>query len=179
MRRPPAILLACLGLAACLDPADPSDAARQALQDGRASLAALGLAPAAGREGERALAGRDAAAPPPPELELRLAGPAPAQASALAGHTPEAVLARLGEPALRRQEGSAHIWLYTAGGCQVDVIFYPGAGGLRVGFAQARAGGLAQRSEAACLRDVAAEGRRRSGGGAALAPGAAPADLGA
>ena len=66
----------------------------------------------------------------------------------------------LGEPALRRAEGPVSIWLYSAAGCQLDVMFYPSAQGPRVAHVQARAGGFAQRTEAACLRDLAAGARR-------------------
>ncbi len=85
----------------------------------------------------------------------------PASATALTGSGPERLVAMLGEPALRRAEGAVSIWLYSAAGCQLDVMFYPGAEGPRVAHVQARAGGFAQRTEAACLRDLAASARRR------------------
>lgn len=140
-------------LAACTpDPAEEAARARAALDSHRASMQALG-APATPR-----------AAPAPRGGATR--------ASQYIGATPEALLAALGEPSLRREEGGAAVWLYAAGGCQLDVVFYAGAQGLRVAHVQARAGGLNQRTEAACLRDIQAAARR--------APiGSAPAELGA
>ena len=41
-------------------------------------------------------------------------------------------------------------------------MFYPGTDGPRVAYVQARAGGFAQRTEAACLQDLAAQARRRA-----------------
>jgi hypothetical protein len=89
-------------------------------------------------------------------------GPAeapPASAGALLGAGPEQLLARFGAPQLRREEAGAQIWLYATPACQLDLVLYPEAGTARVAHAQARAGGLAQRTEAACLREIAA--RRR------------------
>jgi hypothetical protein len=52
----------------------------------------------------------------------------------------------------------AAVWLYSTGGCQLDVVLYPGPqGGPQVAHVQARAGGLAQRTEASCLRDIASQ----------------------
>lgn len=141
----------------------------------RASLAALGpveerpappplplSAPAA-----PARASRPAAALPPPGPRalppLPPPGPPeppPARAAALIGARPEQLLARLGAPALRREEGGAQIWLYASPACHLDLVLYPEAGGLRVAHAQARAQGMARRSEAACLGEIAA---RRGG----------------
>ncbi|MBX6375197.1 MAG: hypothetical protein IRZ13_13310, partial [Acetobacteraceae bacterium] len=104
------------------------------------------------------------------------AGPPPSEARELLGLPEEAVVRRLGEPVLRRPEGPAEVWLYTARSCALDVILYrdepprpgplraaggpgrgmEGAGGvLRVAFAAARATGAEPRSEAACLREIA------------------------
>ncbi len=72
-------------------------------------------------------------------------------------------MAALGEPALRREEGGASVWLYSGAGCHLDIVLYPsreGGGGLRVAHVQARAGGIAQRSEATCLRELADRPRR-------------------
>jgi len=79
-------------------------------------------------------------------------------ASALMGASPAVVRATLGEPMLRREEGPAEVWLYAGGGCQLDIVMYPSESGPRVAHVQARAGGLAQRTEASCLRDLAAQG---------------------
>jgi len=84
-----------------------------------------------------------------------------AQTSSLLGASPEAVRAALGEPLLRRSEGPAEVWLYSGGGCQVDIVLYPASSGPRVAHVQARAGGLAQRTEASCLRDIASQGAAR------------------
>ena len=92
----------------------------------------------------------------------------PSRASQYVGATPAALLAALGEPSLRREEGGAAVWLYAAGGCQLDVVFYAG----RVAHVQARAGGITQRTEAACLRDIQAAARRTPAGNP-------PAELGA
>jgi hypothetical protein len=80
------------------------------------------------------------------------ARPAAGEAAAvLAGAAPEAVIARFGEPLLRRQEGDAEIWLYAGAGCHLDIVFYPAedAGAPRVAHAATRAD--APGSDAACL----------------------------
>lgn len=76
------------------------------------------------------------------------------------GASPEALHAALGEPLLRRNEGQAQIWLYAGAGCQLDVVFYASEAGPRVAHIQARAGGITQRSEASCLRDISAQAAR-------------------
>lgn len=136
--------------------AGEAERTRAALDSHRASMQALGR-PVAPRPAPAA------AAPAP-----RTAG----RASQFIGATPATLLEALGEPSLRREEGGASVWLYAAGGCQLDVVFYSGGQGLRVAHVQARAGGIAQRTEAACLRDIQAAGRRPPAGGA-------PAELGA
>jgi len=95
----------------------------------------------------------------------------PGQVSSLLGASPEAVRTALGEPLLRRSEGPAQVWLYSGGGCQVDIVLYPSEAGPRVAHVQARAGGLAQRTEASCLRDIASQGA--SQGNARTIPGGA------
>jgi hypothetical protein len=105
----------------------------------------------------------DAAPPPRVIPEAHGAAPAPPRAetgSGLVGATPEALRAQLGEPLLRRSEGPAQIWLYAAGGCQLDIVLYAGEAGPRVAHIQARAGGIAQRSASACLRDLSAQATR-------------------
>ncbi len=143
-------------------------AAQQALADGRASLAALG-APAARpapapepREPARLRPLRTDSLPPatPPRAPGTVPSHLPANAAGLSGSAPERILEWLGEPALRRAEGQISIWLYAGAGCQLDVMFYPSPEGPRVAYVQARAGGFAQRTEAACLRDLAAQARR-------------------
>lgn len=160
-------LIPLLALLACApDPAREAELARAALDSHRASLAALGQPappPAA------ATTPRPAA--PPPATPPRAAAAA-ARASQFLGASPEALVAALGEPALRRDEGGAAVWLYAAGGCQLDVVFYREGPGLRVAHVQARAGGLAQRTESSCLRDIQAQRRTPAAGGP-------PAELGA
>ena len=183
-----AALLALLALAGCASEPDWTAAAQQALADGRASMAALGAPGPATvpvpREPGRIRPLRTANMPPAPRTDAAAglaptpanlpagprtaaaAGPVampanlPATAAALAGSPPERLLALLGEPSLRRAEGPVSIWLYAAAACQLDVMFYPSAEGPRVAHVQARAGGFAQRTETACLRDLAAGARR-------------------
>ncbi|MBX6747460.1 MAG: hypothetical protein IRY87_35975 [Acetobacteraceae bacterium] len=135
------MLLALLP-AACASAEEREAAAFQAaIASSRASLAAL--AP-------------EAAAPasPPPSQTL------PGTAAALfLGTAPETVQRRLGEPSLRRVEGSAEIWLYAGDACALDLVLYPGPGGLRVGHAAARASGTESVTEADCLQDLAAGAR--------------------
>jgi hypothetical protein len=143
---PRSCFLFFLLLAACSS-GETGDEARSALDNHRTTLRVLG-APAA-PSGARVL-------PVAAVMPGRLAeGPAPRQASQFMGAGPETVLSALGEPSLRREEGGASVWLYASGGCQLDIVLYPGAQGPRVAHVQARAGGLAQRTEAACLRDIA------------------------
>lgn len=145
----PLLLPACAG-----GPDREVEAAQAALASHRASLEALGAPPSAAprRTVPARVPGRMAgpAATPRPT-------PAPRVASALLGASPEAIRATLGEPMLRRGEGPAEVWLYAGGGCQLDIVMYPSDAGPRVAHVQARAGGLAQRTEASCLRDLAAQ----------------------
>ena len=163
----------------CTAGPDWNAATQQALADGRASLAAVAPPPPAPREPERIRPLRTAgllpapgvattpppaqpAAGDPPSVEPGTAPSSlPSSTVGLTGNGPDQMLALLGEPALRRAEGPVSIWLYSAAGCQLDVLFYPGTQGPRVAHVQARAGGFAQRTEAACLRDLAAGARRR------------------
>lgn len=141
--------IAALGLAACGPTSeDAGEAARQAIAGARITLTEAPPAPAP-------------APPPPPPPALPLAGQEPEHATSLAGRTPEQLRQALGEPSLRRAEGPVVVWLYAAAGCQLDVMFYETPEGARVAYAQARAGGFAQRSEAACLAAILQEGRRR------------------
>lgn len=145
--------LLLLLLAACTS-GENGEAARSALDNHRTTLRVLG-APAA-PSGPRALPVAAAVPGRFAEGPGRLAeGPGPRQVSQFMGAGPETVLSALGEPSLRREEGGASVWLYASGGCQLDIVLYPGAQGPRVAHVQARAGGLAQRTEAACLRDIA------------------------
>jgi len=128
-------LLALPLLNACgSNPTREAEATRAVLDSQRATMGALGQPPRAPAAGGMA---------------------APGTVAELVGATPDMLLARLGTPQLRRPEGDAEIWLYSGGGCQLDLLLYTSPGGLRVLHAQARAGGLGQRTEAACLRDIA------------------------
>ena len=158
-------LAGCALLVGCAAEPDWNAAAQQALADGRASLAVLGApTPAATRpsprEPSRIRPLRASSLPAAPLIATPAFAP-PDSTASLAGSGPDRLVALLGEPMLRRAEGPVSIWLYSAAGCQLDVMFYPSAEGPRVGFVQARAGGFAQRTEAACLRDLAAGARHR------------------
>ncbi|WP_207538008.1 hypothetical protein [Sabulicella rubraurantiaca] len=134
-------LLWLLPLVACApDTAREAEMAHATMESHRATLQALtGEAPAPSS--------------PTPAAPSRPAPPRQSVSQFL-GASLAALLEALGEPTLRRDEGSASVWLYATGGCQLDVVLYPGAGGPRVAHVQARAGGLTQRTEAACLRDL-------------------------
>ncbi len=58
-------------------------------------------------------------------------GPRPTAATELLGARPDTVRRWLGEPALRRAEGTAEVWLYAGPGCALDLVLYPEHGGLR------------------------------------------------
>ncbi|HZF77085.1 MAG TPA: hypothetical protein VE033_14765 [Acetobacteraceae bacterium] len=131
-------------VAACAVPdpaADPAEALQGAAAQARAAV-----------PGAEARAEPRAASAAP---QRRTPAAPPTQAAQLVGHGPDAVTALFGEPRLRRPEGQAEVWHYTATGCHLDLFFYREGGTLRVAFAQARAMGTAQRPEAACLRDMA------------------------
>lgn len=152
------VLLVLLG-AGCAQPdrADPVVVLQQALASHQASLASVApRTPTAGGEGSVAppAAPRSGAA-----AVAAVAAPdiSPTVVGQLVGQPPAAVTAWLGQPRLRREEGSAEIWHYQAPQCHLDLVFYrdeqpPAA--LRVAFAAARAIGTARRNESACLRDI-------------------------
>jgi hypothetical protein len=126
----------------------------QALRDTRASLAALGL-PSAPEAPQTA---RPAPLPPPARsasVPRREGTSPPAAAAALQGREPEAVISALGEPALRRREGEAEIWLYQAPDCRLDLVFYPDASRLVLAHAAARASGARRLTESACMGAIA------------------------
>ena len=158
-----------LGTFGCAPAPEISAVAEQALADGRASLAvfAVEVPPTTPslRQPTRMQPLRSEGMPTTGEARIASFVPAagmPIHVAALSGSPPERILAWLGEPALRRAEGPVAIWLYSTAGCQLDVIFYPGTDGPRAAYLQARAGGFAQRTEAACLQDLAAHARRRA-----------------
>lgn len=103
-----------------------------------------------------------AALAPDGPVPAGLPAPPASSASAVAqflGAGPEAVRRRLGEPSLRRAEGQAEIWLYAGDSCALDLVLYPGHGGLRIAHAAARASGTESVTEADCLRQLAAGAR--------------------
>lgn len=163
MARLPSLLLLVLPIAcAAPDPADPAQVLQEALANHQASLAGIVPQPvAAGGEGSGPAT--------PPVTRAAEPGSAPTLAGQLVGQGPETVTRWLGEPRLRRSEGSAEIWHYQATQCHLGLVLYREDGdrqGLRVAFAAARAVGTARRGEAACLRDIAR--------GAALRPQGVP-----
>jgi hypothetical protein len=68
---------------------------------------------------------------------------------------PEAVISALGEPALRRREGDAEIWLYQAADCRLDLVFYAEASHLVLTHAAARAFGSRRLTESSCMAAIA------------------------
>ncbi|MCA3285319.1 MAG: hypothetical protein ING09_02110 [Roseomonas sp.] len=125
----------------------------QALRDTRASLAALGLPTAP----EASQMERPAPLPPPPSsasAPRRQGTQPPAAASVLQGQEPDAVISALGEPALRRREGEAEIWLYQAPDCRLDLVFYPEHARLVLTHAAARAFGARRLTESACMAAI-------------------------
>jgi len=156
------ISLASMALAALLftpacQRADAESATRgleQALHDTRASLTAIGMPPGAhGTPVSRVI---PLPAPPSASTARHAGASPPATAATLQGRTPEQVLSALGEPALRRREGDAEIWLYQAADCRLDLVFYPEAAQLILAHAAARALGARRLTEATCLLAIAA-----------------------
>ena len=152
---PPRLRLLFLLLpSGCAMPEDREVVAlRQALDSGRASLAAVGHPIAA--ESPPGATPRTSVA----RLE-RVARPGapghPTAAAQLLGTGPETLRRWLGEPALRRREGTAEVWLYLGDGCALDLVLYPARDSLRVALAEARASSAGSRTEAACLHAIAA-----------------------
>ncbi len=162
----PAALLPLMALGCAADPGEEATVLmQQALFSAQASLALAGSAapvrtdatgstravPSAGTAAIRT------AVPPaaPPGPRQRGAAP-PGAAAALAGSNVDQLRRMLGDPALRRAEGEAEIWLYEAQPCRLDIVLYPQGGALVVAHAAARSHGAAQGvTEAACLSAIA------------------------
>jgi hypothetical protein len=146
-------LLPLLPLFACAP--EPEAAARQLREAFAAARAGL---PTAAPARSAAAAASPAAVPPPilPGPRRRGAAP-PSHAAALIGSRIAEVERMLGDPALRRAEGDAEIWLYEAPSCRLDLVLYPAGGSLAVAYAAARAHGAAAVTEAECLAAIAAE----------------------
>ncbi|TCZ58681.1 hypothetical protein [Roseicella aquatilis] len=143
-------------LAGCAATGDQKAAAlRQAMESSQASLALFAPPgdpvplPSAHTRAPPQRAGLSAAA------RRGGTGAPPGSAAELLQAGPETLRQRLGEPTLRRREGTAEVWLYTGEACALDLILYPAAGGLRVAHAAARASGTEPRTEAECLRELA------------------------
>lgn len=150
-------LLPLLLLAACQSGSEnASEAMQAALDSNRASLGALqstSRAPAPGTA--VAPVPLATAVPPSPPLEPRPAGAGPETAAALIGADPDSVLRALGQPRLRRTEGTSEIWLYAGPDCHLDLVLYAGGEGApRVAHAQARADGAVPRTETECLAGI-------------------------
>lgn len=88
----------------------------------------------------------------------RQIGKGPLTPQSLLGVAPEALSARLGEPAFRRAEPQAEVWQYAGEGCSLFIYFYKtDAGALASSFVDARKtlGGPAD--PAGCLTEVVAK----------------------
>lgn len=152
---------------ACAAPEERADALRRAFETSRASLGPLeprpsgGSGPASGAETAPVPAGPGLTAAPVAMAVLAVepAAARPVVAAQLLGLGPETLRRWLGEPAFRRHEGTAEIWLYAGPACALDLILYPEGGRLRVSHAAARASGAEPRTEARCLHELA--GARR------------------
>ena len=145
MIRAPLLLAALLPLAACDAGGSRQQAAEvltRVLDDHRATIEGLGRPSSAGPPRVE----------PPRQAATRAA---PGTAAALLGQGPDALLAALGTPTLRRPDGDAEVWLYLGPHCALDLVLYRGAGGPRVAHAAARANSTETRTESACLREVA------------------------
>lgn len=150
------LVLVALMLTAACQKHDAGNAAlglEQALRDTRASLSALGMPPAA--EVTPVVQAVPLPAPPNVMAPRRPGDSPPATAATLQGRTPDQIISALGEPALRRREGGAEIWLYQADDCRLDLVFYPEASQLRLAHAAARALGARRLTETACLHAIA------------------------
>lgn len=96
---------------------------------------------------------------PPPQFSE---GRSPRSARDLAGLTDGELLAVMGEPDLKRDEGGTQAWLYRSPACLLDVFLDADDPGVqpRVVFATARPTGAARIAEEACLRGLS---RARAG----------------
>jgi hypothetical protein len=82
---------------------------------------------------------------------------APAIVAAKGGVAPEALSARLGEPAFKRAEPQAQVWQYGGEGCSLFIYFYKtDAGALASSFVDARRTQGGPADPAACLAGVIA-----------------------
>lgn len=132
---------------------------QQALASTQASLALAGGSPPSSPAAPAARAPAASVPPQPawtPGANRPRGHAPPAAAVALVGVTADQLRRMLGEPAIRRSEGVAEVWLYEAPTCRLDVILYAEGSALVVGHAAARAlGGAEGVTESACLAAVA------------------------
>jgi hypothetical protein len=162
-----ALLLPVLALGCAADTGEEAAALmQQALFSTQASLAMASGVPAPRGISPAGVAPPGATAlamPPATSIPAAIApGPRrrgsapPAAAAALMGRSAAQMRDMLGDPALRRAEGDAEIWLYEAPACRLDIVLYPQGGALVVAHAAARSHGAAQgMTEAACLSAIA------------------------
>lgn len=160
----PAVLLPLLAVGCTAGRGEEAAALmQQALFSTQASLAMAGGA-SQPRPVAPGAAGAPAAAGPQPAATPAAIAPGPRQrgsappvgAAALMGTSADQMRRMLGDPALRRAEGEAEVWLYEAAACRLDVVLYPQGGALVVAHAAARSHGVAQGvTEAACLAAIA------------------------
>jgi hypothetical protein len=162
-----ALVLPLLAMGCAADTGEEAAALmQQALFSTQASLAMAGGAPAPRGGSRTAAAAPLAAAPTMPQAApipaaiapgpRRRGSAPPAAAAALMGRSAAQLRDMLGDPALRRAEGDAEIWLYEAPACRLDIVLYPQGGALVVAHAAARSHGAAQdMTEAACLSAIA------------------------
>lgn len=84
-------------------------------------------------------------------------GKGPLTPQSLLGVAPEALSARLGEPAFKRAEPQAQVWQYGGEGCSLFIYFYKtDAGALASSFVDARRTQGGPADPAACLAGVIA-----------------------
>ncbi len=159
------LLTALVLSGACAAPEERADALRLAFETSRASLAPLEPTPTGGFDMTSATGVAPAKSGPaasPVALAVLAVEPAaarPVVATQFLGLGPETLRRWLGEPAFRRHEGTAEIWLYAGPACALDLILYPESGRLRVSHAAARASGAEPRTEAGCLHELASARR--------------------
>lgn len=154
----PRLLLALLAVlpGACSGGRDDAAALRRAFAEARAELMLAGtgevVSPPSSTRPAWHLA--PAADPTVPAAGPVLPGSRPAAVAQLLGARPDAVRRWLGEPSLRRIEGTAEVWLYAGAACALDLVLYPDRDGLGVAHAAARANGTEPRTEASCLGEL-------------------------
>lgn len=136
-----------------------------ALTAGLLALSLAGCSTATGSGGPQA--SRPDSAPvqgAPVQAVAVSAPPAPAASEGnpdrLRGLDPEAVVQLIGMPGYVRRDGGVTVWQYHAGGCVMDLFWYPTSSGPRVAHYEARGLRLASAAEPrSCFGSLL--GRRR------------------